>query len=86
MPCTANTHADCRGAVPCCSIGQVLSPLSHCSLLSHCSHIRTCLCPQVSAVELEHKTPVGSIDLLVRYAGVGVAVEVDGPMHYAANR
>jgi hypothetical protein len=42
---------------------------------------------QLSAYELEHKTVLGSTDIKVSMQGAQckVAVEVDGPFHYAKN-
>jgi hypothetical protein len=41
---------------------------------------------QIDAHVLEHKTVLGSMDMFAELGGVRVAIEVDGPFHYAANR
>lgn len=52
------------------------------------SAMRCCCCFQVVSYELEHKTLLGSTDIRVVVEGGDyvVAVEVDGPFHYAQNR
>ncbi len=41
---------------------------------------------QVARYELESATALTSVDILVKCHGRAVAVEVDGPVHYAANK
>lgn len=46
-----------------------------------------CAVLQLSSYELEHKTVLGSTDIKVIMKGAAhrVAIEVDGPYHYAKN-
>jgi hypothetical protein len=41
---------------------------------------------QVRRYELESRTKISSVDILVAVGETKVVVEVDGPSHYAANR
>lgn len=52
-----------------------------------CCAVLCFLLLQLTAYELEHKTILGSTDIKVSMQGAQrkVAVEVDGPFHYAFN-
>lgn len=57
-------------------------------LAGWCAYSDCAGCMQVASYELEHKTLLGSTDIRVSVKGGShtVAVEVDGPFHYALNR